>query len=97
MFLPEERTAFIGITNVVRTSSQSIGPIITGALGESRIFWVAFILSGSMYAAYGVGLFFLFTGHKPREERYEENDESHGRETRVMEERRESWKRGKSK
>ena len=75
MFLPEERTAFMGITNVVRTSSQSIGPIITGALGETRMFWVAFVLSGSMYAAYCVGILILFTGHKPKEERDEENDE----------------------
>ena len=80
VFLPEERTAFMGITNVVRTTSQSIGPIITGSLGDTRMFWVAFVVSGSMYAAYGVGILVLFTGHKPKEERDEENDEGHERE-----------------
>lgn len=70
----------MGITNVVRTSSQSIGPIITGTLGETRIFWVAFVLSGSMYAVYGVGLLVLFTGHQTKEERDEVNDEGRERE-----------------
>lgn len=82
MFLPAERTAFMGLANVVRTSSQSIGPVITGALAESHKFWVAFVLSGSMWAAYGVGILVLFTGHKSREERHGENDESRGRDDR---------------
>lgn len=69
----------MGITNVARTYSQSIGPIVTGALGESRMFWVTFVLSGSMCAAYGVGTLVLFTGHQPREERQKENDEGRGR------------------
>ena len=76
MFLPAERTAFMGITNVARTSSQSVGPIITGALAESRLFWLAFVLSGSMSAVYGIGILVLFAGHKSREERHNENCES---------------------
>ncbi|KAF6241713.1 hypothetical protein HO173_000424 [Letharia columbiana] len=75
MFPPAERTAFMGITNVARTYSQSIGTIVTGALGESRMFWVTFVLSGSMYAAYGVGTLVLFTGRKPGEGRQDEHDE----------------------
>ena len=75
MFLPAERTVVMGTTNVARTCSQSTGPTVTGALGESRMFWVTFVLSGSMCAAYGVGTLVLFTGHKPREESQEEHDE----------------------
>ena len=78
MFLPAERTAFIGLANVVRTSSQSIGPVITGALAESRKFWVSFVLSGSMCAAYGVGILVLFTGHESSEERHGDDDVSRG-------------------
>ena len=69
MYLPEERTAFMGITNVVRTASQSVGPLVTGAVAGAQLFWVAFVLSGVMMALYGVGLLVLFGSGKSREER----------------------------
>ena len=69
MYLPEERTAFMGITNVVRTASQSVGPLVTGAVAGAQLFWVAFVLSGVMMALYGVGLLVLFGNDKSREER----------------------------
>lgn len=69
MYLPEERTAFMGITNVVRTASESLGPLVTGAVAGAKLFWVAFLLSGVMMASYGVGILVLFGNDKSREER----------------------------
>ena len=69
MFLPAERTAFMGITNVVRTSGQSVGPIVTGALAGAHVFWVAFVLAGGIVAAYGFGLWALFEGREARAEK----------------------------
>ena len=73
MYLPEERTAFMGITNVVRTASESLGPLVTGAVAGAQVFWVAFLLSGAMMASYGMGLLFLFGNGKSREERKQQS------------------------
>ena len=73
MYLPEERTAFMGITNVVRTASESLGPLVTGAVAGAHLFWVAFLLSGVMMASYGLGILVLFGNGKSREERKEQS------------------------
>ena len=78
MYLPEERTAFMGITNVVRTASESLGPLVTGAVAGANLFWVAFLLSGIMMASYGVGILVLFGNGKSREERREQTVASSG-------------------
>ncbi|KAK5086218.1 hypothetical protein LTR70_000004 [Exophiala xenobiotica] len=44
--LPAERTSVMGIINVIKTMSQSVGPVITGRLAGSGKFWVAFVLAG---------------------------------------------------
>lgn len=49
----------MGIINVVRTTGLSVGPIITGALAEKGKFEIAFVLSGIVVAAYGIGLWVL--------------------------------------
>lgn len=67
--LPNERTAVMGTINVVKTSSQSLGPLITGVLSTKKLFWVAFVMAGSLKAAYDLGLLAVFAGHKTREER----------------------------
>ncbi len=54
--LPNERTAVMGTLNVVKTAAQSIGPSITGALAGKDLFWVAFLVAGSLKAAYDVGM-----------------------------------------
>ena len=67
VILPAERTAFMGIINVVRTLGLSVGPIITGALAEDGRFEVAFVLSGIVVAAYAIGLWALLCdGDKAR-------------------------------
>jgi len=63
---PGERTAVMGLVNVVKTASQSLGPSITGVLGGREMFWVAFLLAGCLKAAYDVGMLLTFVGHKER-------------------------------
>ncbi|KAK7618004.1 major facilitator superfamily domain-containing protein [Phyllosticta paracitricarpa] len=54
--LPAERTAVMGIVNVVKTLAQSAGPSFTGLLAGDRRFWVAFVVAGALKAVYDVGL-----------------------------------------
>lgn len=68
MYLPAERTAYMGLTNVVRTIGSSFGPVITGAIVEARLFWLAFVLSAVILLAYGAGILMLYGGDKGREE-----------------------------
>lgn len=67
--LPNERTAVMGFFNVVKTSAQSMGPLITGVLAEHKLFWVAFVAAGSLKATYDLGMLAVFAGHKTHEER----------------------------
>lgn len=69
MYLPAERTAFMGLSNAVRTLGASIGPVITGAVGGARLFWVTFMLSGGLVTAYGVGILVLFGSGRSRKEK----------------------------
>jgi len=69
---PNERTAIMGLINVVKTSSQSLGPILTGVLAQKHFFWVAFVLAGCLKATYDLGLLATFAGHKTHEDRAEE-------------------------
>jgi hypothetical protein len=60
--LPEERTAVMGIVNILKTLSQSIGPSLTGILAGRDRFWVAFVVAGSLKAAYDLALLAFFAG-----------------------------------
>lgn len=70
--LPHERTAVMSIINVVKTSSQSLGLLITGVLASNNLFWLAFVLAGSLKATYDLGMLAIFAGHKTQEERLAE-------------------------
>ena len=67
ILLPNERTAIMGAINVVRTGAQSLGPIITGVLVEKNLFWVAFLIAGSMKAVYDLSILGVFANHQTRE------------------------------
>jgi len=54
----------MGFISVIRTFSQSCGPVITGALAQSGRFWVTFVVAGSLKASYDLGLLTGFRGHK---------------------------------
>jgi MFS family permease len=71
IILPNERTAIMGAINVVKTGFQSLGPVVTGVLVERDLFWVAFLIAGSMKALYDLSLLAVFANHQSREEQDE--------------------------
>ncbi|RDW85446.1 hypothetical protein BP5796_03771 [Coleophoma crateriformis] len=74
--LPHERTAVMGLLNVVRTSAQCIGPLIAGVLaGKNAIGW-AFVAAGFLKATYDLGMLAVFAGHEMREERNAEDEDN---------------------
>lgn len=77
--LPSERTAVMGVVNVVKTLSQSGGPVMTGWLAGTGKFWIAFLIAGAMKASYDLAMLKMFLGHKSREEEEEHGKQrSHG-------------------
>lgn len=67
--LPQERTAVMGVVNILKTLSQSAGPWATGLLAGHGHFWVAFVAAGSLKGTYDLLLLALFAGrvHQPPE------------------------------
>ncbi|KAL1601666.1 hypothetical protein SLS60_006581 [Paraconiothyrium brasiliense] len=67
--LPQERTAVMGLVNILKTLSQSAGPFATGLLAGHGHFWVAFVAAGTLKASYDVLLLTYFAGrvHQPSE------------------------------
>jgi len=68
VILPTERTAVMGIINVVKTASQSMGPFVTGTLITRKLFWVAFLTAGSLKVVYDLGVLVMFRNHKTHED-----------------------------
>ena len=64
IMLPHERTAIMGLVNVVKTAAQSLGPVVTGVLADSSLFWVSFVCAGSLKACYDLGMLALFKNHE---------------------------------
>ena len=67
--LPHERTAVMGAVNVVKTLSQSAGPVVTGTLAAKGKFWVAFVAAGALKGTYDISLVGMFWGYKTGEQR----------------------------
>lgn len=86
ILLPEERTAVMGFINVVKTTAQSLGPLITGVLTDHGLFWVSFVCAGSLKASYDLGLLAVFKNHEREKaeqqrlhaERQEADEENRG-------------------
>jgi MFS family permease len=83
---PEERTAVMGITTMLRTLASTTGPSITGLLAENNMFWVAFVVAGALRLAYDIGLFAMFINiklhkHETNEDEAEEPAEERGQES----------------
>ena len=73
--LPDERTAVMGVVNILKTLAQSSGPAVTGILAGHGHFWVAFIVAGSLKAAYDLMLLAFFGGRlHPRKDNSDEVD-----------------------
>ncbi|KAK4496905.1 hypothetical protein PRZ48_011354 [Zasmidium cellare] len=61
---PEERTAVMGITSMIRTLAATAGPTVTGLLAGSNRFWIAFVAGGAFRLAYDIGLWVIFVNIK---------------------------------
>lgn len=61
---PEERTAVMGITSMMRTLAATAGPTVTGLLAGSNRFWIAFVAGGAFRLAYDIGLWVIFVNIK---------------------------------
>lgn len=61
---PEERTGAMGITSMMRTLAQSVGPSVTGILAGNDRFWAAFVATGICRVSYDLGLWILFVNVK---------------------------------
>ena len=68
---PEERTAVMGITGMVRTLASMAGPTVTGALAAGDKFWIAFVAAGTFRLAYDVGLYAMFVNMKVGDDKVE--------------------------
>ena len=77
--LTSERTAVMGVVNVVKTLSQSAGPIATGWLAGAGKFWIAFLIAGGLKASYDLAMLKMFLGYKSREDQQREDEESAAR------------------
>jgi Major Facilitator Superfamily len=57
---PEERTAAMGITSMLRTLASMAGPTLTGVMAANEQFWIAFVVAGLCRLIYDFGLYALF-------------------------------------
>lgn len=61
---PDERTALMGITSMLRTLASTAGPTVTGLLAGHDRFWIAFVAAGALRICYDLGLFAMFINMK---------------------------------
>ncbi|MBI3997837.1 MAG: MFS transporter [Armatimonadetes bacterium] len=66
---PEERIAATGVTNIVRTVSQAITPVISGVAMQVVGLGVPFLVGGGMKIVYDLLLLAMFRSVRPPEER----------------------------
>lgn len=76
VILPEERTAVMGIINVIKTLSQSLGPLVTGVLANRDLFGLSFIVAGVLKAIYDLGVLAVFAGHKTQRREVESESDA---------------------
>ncbi|KAF7342657.1 Major facilitator superfamily domain-containing protein [Mycena sanguinolenta] len=56
----EERTAVMGIINVVKMFSQSLGPTLTGLLASHGKIWMSFVIAGVLQGSYDLAMLYFF-------------------------------------
>ncbi|KAJ5667897.1 uncharacterized protein N7477_006467 [Penicillium maclennaniae] len=54
--------AIMGAVNVVKTTTQSMGPLLTGILARNNMFGVSFIIAGVLKVVYDLGMLTSFAG-----------------------------------
>ncbi|KAL4877909.1 major facilitator superfamily domain-containing protein [Aspergillus karnatakaensis] len=76
----DKRTAIMGAINVVKTSAQSAGPLVTGVLGERGYLGGGFVLAGALKMIYDVGILVSFLGlEREKKRKREEEERENGR------------------
>ncbi|OJJ08953.1 hypothetical protein ASPVEDRAFT_48073 [Aspergillus versicolor CBS 583.65] len=70
----DKRTAIMGSINVVKTSAQSMGPLITGVLADRGCFGASFTLAGILKCVYDIGILISFVGLEKGRERERERE-----------------------
>ncbi|KAL3470894.1 major facilitator superfamily domain-containing protein [Aspergillus californicus] len=70
----DKRTAIMGSINVIKTSAQSLGPLITGVLAGRGVFGVSFVVAGALKVVYDLGILGSFVGME-RKRRLDEHEE----------------------
>jgi len=65
---PDERTATAGLTNVARTASTAVSPLVTGVAFAAGSFALPFFLAGALKIAYDGLVYVTFRGVRPPEE-----------------------------
>ena len=63
----DRRTAIMGAFNVVKTTSSSVAPLITGILARKGLLGVSFILAGCFKVTYDLGILFTFASKEAAE------------------------------
>jgi hypothetical protein len=62
----------MGAINVVKTSTQSLGPLVTGILADRGVFGASFILAGGLKVMYDLGILASFLSMEREKERERE-------------------------
>jgi MFS family permease len=65
---PDERTATAGLTNVARTASSALSPLVTGVAFAAGSFALPFFLAGALKITYDGLVYVTFRGVRPPEE-----------------------------
>jgi hypothetical protein len=81
---PEERTAVMGITAMIRTLAAMAGPSVTGALAAGNNFWVAFVVAGVCRLCYDFGLYAMFVNMKLHQHEDDNNNKTRSRRPRPL-------------
>ena len=76
----DKRTAIMGAVNVVKTTSQSMGPLLTGILARNNMFGVSFIIAGILKIIYDLGMLASFAGKEAaKRKQTTQNDDDEAR------------------
>ena len=65
----DKRTAIMGAVNVVRSTAQCLGPLLTGILARNNMFGLAFVLAGILKVVYDLGMLVSFAGKEAAKRR----------------------------
>ena len=65
----DKRTAIMGAVNVVKTTSQSLGPLLTGILARNNMFGVSFMIAGCLKVIYDLGMLVSFAGKEAEQKK----------------------------